>query len=565
MASTEPEKVTKTTEEENIEENFEEMGDATWGEVCQTCCCHSATDWMWIFVGVVLMCLFLYFFLLGLNVLGSAAKVIGGCTAGDLLGDDTNPIAALMIGILATTLIQSSSTTTSIVVSLVGSDVIATRQAIYIVMGANIGTTVTNTIVAMGQMGDGDQLERAFAGATVHDMFNYMNVCVLLPVEVVTGYLYHLTKAMVNEGSVSDGEKWAGPIKKIVNPLGAKIIVANKDIIKAVAKGSTCDSFYPVVCDDPKNPTKKTCSVGLIGCDKKTNQCPAFFQSTATQKEDEISGGVCFFLGLFMLILCLIGLVTVLQKMLLGVSTRIIYKATNINGYLAIAIGCGVTMVIQSSSITTSTLTPLVGIGVLQVEQMLPLTIGANIGTTLTAIMAALVSDKVESLQVALAHLFFNVTGTVIFYPIPFMRRIPIHAAKQLGRATRFWRGFPIVYIAVMFVILPVCLLALSSLFEQDSKGYDVLGSILVVFLFFLICYIFYWWQYKGGKDNVAAGLQTRQRKSEAVRALPDDMEFLKAKIAALEAHTGLPADEEDAEAKKLNEDKDDEEEEVQA
>merc|ERR1712137_8958 len=155
------------------------------------------------------------------------------------------------------------------------------------------------------------------------------------------------------------------------------------------------------------NPTKKTCSRGLIDCDKKTNECPAFFQPNAERSDDEVSGGVCFFIALVILVACLIGLVTILQKLLLGMSTRILYKATNINGYLAMLIGVGITILVQSSSITTSTLTPLVGMGVLQLEQMFPLTLGANIGTTVTAILAALLSTT-EALQVALAHLFFN-------------------------------------------------------------------------------------------------------------------------------------------------------------
>jgi sodium-dependent phosphate cotransporter len=80
---------------------------------------------------------------------------------------------------------------------------------------ANIGTSVTNTIVAMGQMGDGDQLERAFAGATVHDIFNFLSVAVLLPLEVITGYLHELTGAMVKNAKQNEGEKWEGPIKKV--------------------------------------------------------------------------------------------------------------------------------------------------------------------------------------------------------------------------------------------------------------------------------------------------------------------------------------------------------------
>lgn len=139
---------------------------------------------------------------------------MAGCRAGALFGDDTNPIAGLMVGILSTVLLQSSSTTTSIVVSLVPS-VVSAKQGIFLIMGANIGTTVTNTIVALGQLGDKDQLERAFAGATVHDCFNILTVIILLPLEVVTGCLYQLTKAMVKKITVKDGESWEGPISKI--------------------------------------------------------------------------------------------------------------------------------------------------------------------------------------------------------------------------------------------------------------------------------------------------------------------------------------------------------------
>ena len=423
--------------------------DVTWKDVFEACCIHTQQEWMYIFVGFVLLLFFLYFFLVGLDLLGNSAKILTGCVAGMFLGDDTNPVAALMMGIIASAMLQSSSTTTAIVVSMVQADAIQMNQAIYMIMGANIGASVTNTIVAMGQMGDRDQLERAFAGATVHDMFNVLTVAVLWPVEVITGYLYHLTKAMVRNAKVTDGDKWEGPIKKTVSPLGAKIIKANNRVIKSVAKGSTCSSFYPVSCEDLANPTRKTCSVGLIACDKKTNTCPAFFRPNASLSDDINAGVVCLLLSLLMLAVCLIGIVTILQKMLRGVSSRVIYKATNINGYLAIVAGTLITMLVQSSSITTSTLTPLVGMGVIHLEQMLPLTLGANIGTTVTALLAALVSDKIDSLQVALAHLCFNISGILIWYPIPFMRGIPLGAARSLGRATRIWRGFPVVYVSI--------------------------------------------------------------------------------------------------------------------
>jgi len=529
-----------------FDEETGDIKDATWGEVFSMCCVHTPAEWGIILVNIALLLFFLYFFLLGLELLGSSAKVIGGCTAGALFGDDTNPIAGLMIGILATVLLQSSSTTTSIIVGLVGG-ALEVKAAIYMIMGANIGTSVTNTIVAMGQLGDGDQLERAFAGATVHDMFNFLSVAILLPIEAITGYLFYLTKAMLPD-SVRDGDKWVGPLKKIVSPLGNKIIKANKKVINAIASGdkASCDEFYPTFCENGTI-SKKTCSVGLIECDKSTGKCPAFFQDGATQKDDEVSGGVCLFLSLVLLVVCLLGLVKLLQKMLLGASTRVLHKATNINPYLAILLGAGITILVQSSSITTSAFTPLVGMGVIHIEQMYPITLGANIGTTVTALLASLVSDNVQSLQVALCHLFFNITGIIIWFPIPACRRVPMNMAIALGKTTRYWRFFPLVYILVVFFGVPLALLGLSTLFERETRGYTVLGSFLVIFIILCILYIMNWYMRLNGAAQTADCFKSREKKRQAINSLPDDMEYLKSEIIRLKAHTGLP-DEEEAE-----------------
>ena len=132
---------TPAKEEAKDAEVEELLEDATWKEVFQSCCVHSAAEWGMIFVGLVLTCFFLYFFLFGLDLIGNGAKIMGGCTAGELFGDDTNPVAGLMVGIIATVLLQSSSTTTSIVVSLVGAESVSVNQGIYMIMGANIGTS----------------------------------------------------------------------------------------------------------------------------------------------------------------------------------------------------------------------------------------------------------------------------------------------------------------------------------------------------------------------------------------------------------------------------------------
>jgi len=535
-------------DEDLFDENVDDIGDASWKEVFQSCCVHTPADWGWIFFGLFLVFFFLYFFLLGLAILGSAAKIIGGCTAGALFDDDANPVAGVMIGILCTVMIQSSSSTTSIIVSLVGAKVIGVRAGIFMVMGSNIGTSVTNTIVAMGHLGNGDELERAFAGATVHDMFNFLTVAVLFPIELVTKFLFIITKAMLPDDNTSDKDKWEGPIKKIVSPLSDRIIIANKKVAEGIAiavdeEGNeiTCDSFYPVECEGDGKPSYETCDVGLIACNSKTGKCPAFFQDGANESDDIVSGAVCFVLALVILITCLIGLVTVLQKMLMGVSTRIIYKATNMNGYLAMLIGCGLTILVQSSSITTSVLTPFVGIGALQLEQMLPLTLGANLGTTFTGLLASLVAEGVDSLHVALSHLFFNIIGIIIWYPIPFMRNVPLRAARTLGKATRIWSGFPILYIIVVFLILPITLFGIFTLFDQGSKGFTVLGTFICIFLGLLIIWTMYKWKYAGLKERIVTSFHKMQERKTATTNLPDDMKFVKEELARLREHTGLP------------------------
>lgn len=559
-----------------------ENDEASWGDVCRACCCHTRAEWFRISIFLFLLLACLYFFLFGLDLLGTSFRVVGGCTAASLLGSDTNPLASVMIGIIATALLQSSSTTTSIIVSLVGGG-LNVQQGIYMVMGANVGTSITSMLVSLSHLGDGDELERAFSAASVGFCFKFLTVIILLPLEVTTSYLYILTKAML-PSSVGEGDAWegklvdcflscrflpfyrlthpyapfsllffVGPIKKIISPLTKVFIIANKELISDISTGAveSCDASYPVTCTDGVE-SYLTCNSGLIGCNSATNKCPAFFQDGASKTDDMISGWVCLIVALFVLIVCLIGLVALLRAMLLGASTRIIYKATNINPILAMIIGCGVTVLVQSSSITTSALIPLAGVGVLQLEQIYPLTLGADIGTTFTALMAAMVSSKVESLQIALAHLFFNLTGIVIWYPIPFMRHLVMKLAKWLGKITRHWRSFPAVFIALMYFLLPLLLLGISTCFEQGTAGFTALGVFLLLLIFGAIAYFLFWWYCKSGKESCQACIRRRQRKSAAIKALADDMEYLKVdmekcnnEIGQLKDLAGLPRMEE--------------------
>jgi len=224
----------------------EELGDATWGEVFATCCVKTPQEWGMSFVSFIVFLITLYSFLVGLDWLGNGAKVMSGCAAGELFGDELNPIAGLMIGVLVTVLMDSSSATTSLVIVLVGAGMFSIKQGIYFVMGANCGTTLTGTLVSLGHYGNDDEFERAFAAATIHDTFNYLSVVIFLPIEVATGMLYYMSRAMVQNYGAKDTEEFNGPIARWVDPLGMLVLMNNKKVTEGVAKGGKCEDFYPI-------------------------------------------------------------------------------------------------------------------------------------------------------------------------------------------------------------------------------------------------------------------------------------------------------------------------------
>jgi sodium-dependent phosphate cotransporter len=385
--------------------------------------------------------------------------------------------------------------------------------------------------VSFGQVNNDDEFERAFAGATVHDMFNFLTVAVMLPIELIFHPLELMTDGMKPE-TVEDGEPWEGPVKQWVAPLVKRVINANKDVIKNVAKGSTtCEEIY--ADDDVK---------GLIKCGdvlnpftgEETKICPLFYKEHASKADDMASGTVCLMLSIFGLCFCLYALVKILQSIVLSSSTALIKRSTNINPYFAMVVGCGVTLLVQSSSITTSVLTPLVGLDIIKLEQMFPLTLGANIGTTATALLASMVSTKPESVQIALCHLFFNVFGILVWFPIPRMREIPIAAAKQLGTFTRKYKGFPVFYILVAFVLVPGVLLGVSSLFDKGG-AFIALGSLFVVVLIFIGGKMAWFFKKEDGLNKLYAMLEERQANNVFQKGLKEKVTAMEERLALLE------------------------------
>ena len=159
-----------------------------------------------------------------------------------------------------------------------------------------------------------------------------------------------------------------------------------------------------------------------------------------------------------------------------------------------------------------------------------------------------MVSDNVEALQVALCHFFFNISGIIIWYPLPFMRKVPLNGARALGRATRRSKLVPPIYIIIVFFVVPLVLLGISALFEQKTVGFTVLGSFVVIGVVLGIARFVWWWKKQDGHQACLDCLDKRTAMNECKATLPEDMKFLKQKVARLSEHTGLPEDEEEAE-----------------
>lgn len=127
-------------------------------------------------------------------------------------------------------------------------------------MGANIGTSVTSVLVSLTQVADKENFQRAFSGATIHDSFNLLSVLVLLPIEILTGYLQYTTKALVGlfiSGS-SSSSKELELLTALTKPLTSSIIQLDKQVLESIAQNNSkpTDTLIKHYC--PKNYTKNS-------------------------------------------------------------------------------------------------------------------------------------------------------------------------------------------------------------------------------------------------------------------------------------------------------------------
>ena len=372
----------------------------------------------WVFVA-----LFVYLLLVGVNLIGDGFKWVSGGKEGAqaIFEFAKNPIAGVILGVLATALVQSSSTVSSVIVGLVAGGV-PVSIAVPMIMGANMGTTITNTIVSLGNLREGKAFNKSFQAATVHDFFNLYCIFIFLPIEVLFKPLQSaagwLSGLMVGGSSASmSGFNFVGAITK---PISSTIV----DMMKLLP--------------------------------------------------DNFGGYLTIFIGIGLIIFSVIFLGRLLRAVMTGRAKAIIETAIGRNKASGIASGTVITVLVQSSSTTTSLIVPLAGAGVLTTKQVFPFTMGANIGTCITALLAATaVSGEYQAfaLQIALVHLLYNITGVISFSILPWIRELPIRSAEWLGNLAEKNRSWAFAYIFAVFFVLPGAVFATERLFGGDTDS----------------------------------------------------------------------------------------------
>ena len=353
----------------------------------------------------------LYLFLVSIGMIGTGFKGLGRGFAEQLMSSNAAPLIGLFIGILATSLIQSSSTTTSIVVGMVaagtfGEDpIVAVATAIPYIMGANIGTSITNTIVSLGHIVNKNEFRRAFEASIVHDFFNVLSVLILFPLqlyfEIISKTANWMTSLFLGTGTFT----FKSPVKMMTKPA----VDAIKDFFKM---------------------------------------------------QDIINHNWLLIFAALILLFISLRYLTVLIRSLVMERLEAFFDSHIFKTWFrAMVFGVFITILVQSSSITTSLVVPLAGAGILQLRQIFPYTLGANIGTTITALLASLVAGTHAPLAVAFGHLAFNIYGILLIWPIEKIRNIPIKMSEKFAAIAVRNRMIPMVYILVVFFLIPLTLI----------------------------------------------------------------------------------------------------------
>ncbi|MCC5790490.1 MAG: Na/Pi symporter [Opitutales bacterium] len=345
-------------------------------------------------VASIFVCL--YLFVVGVGGMGEAFKLFGKDFANRVLTATSNPLTALFIGILATSLVQSSSTSTSIIVGMVAGGALSLEGAVFMIMGANIGTSITSMLVALGHANRPEEFRRAFSASTVHSAFNLCAATVLFPLELATGYLRHTAKICGDLFEGVGGMRLSNPLKAATEP--------------------TIDFLAWIVQGQP---------ILLL---------------------------VLTIILTYGMLLCIVKL---LRSLVLRKLEAFFDKHLFRNWRRAMFFGLFFTFAVQTSSVPTALVVPLAAAGILRLAQVYPYCLGSNMGTTMTAMLAALATGNSVAIVAAFSHLLFNVTGILVIWSIPPLRRIPMRIAEFCGNTAFHKRWFPFAVVAGLYFIIP--------------------------------------------------------------------------------------------------------------
>lgn len=344
-------------------------------------------------------------FLFSLDLMISSLHQLGSTLSDAILLATSNPFTGLFIGLLTTAIIQSSSATTSMTVALVASRALSLQAAVPIVMGANIGTTITSTIVSLSFINRKKEFKRAVAAGTYHDFFNILTTIILFPLELNFHFLSNL----------------------------AQYIATN---------------FF----NEPAGQT--TTNFRMLG--------PGLSLPVQFLTENVSNGYVLGALSLIMLFGSILFFRKVLTNLLgLGSQTkfrRFFFR----NPFKSFSWGLLITAGIRSSTVTTSLVVPLVAKKIIRLRQAGAFILGANIGTTITAFLASTFNSN-AAISIAITHFLFNFIGVLFFFRTPLLKEIPFKLAMGLGRLTLRNRLVGFLYLLLTFFLIPFSLIFLSQ------------------------------------------------------------------------------------------------------
>ena len=398
----------------------------------------------------------LYFFLSAINVMGAGLKTLGKHSdwLERILSMGSNPFAALLGSVLVTSIVQSSSFTTSLIITLVASGQMPVETAIYAIMGANIGTSVTNIIVALGSVRIREQFRRAFTAALVHDIFNWLTVAIIFPLEWISsavrndvGYLTLFSTKLTAMLGLQPVPKPNSPIKVITRPVVNVVDWLGERMLHIF---EWCGALLS--------------KLQFLGIDKFGH----WIRDGIQTNPNAWTGSIVAVFGLLLLFAALILMVKNLKGALLrkieGLFTRVFFR----NDLMAYIVGTITTILVQSSSVTTSLIVPLAGAGIVKLKRVYAYTLGANLGTTVTGVIAATANPVAGAVTVAIAHVTFNIVGTIIWYPL---KMAPIGIATWYGRLASESKRYAFGFLFLAFFVVPALGWLLTQLFLGRSGG----------------------------------------------------------------------------------------------